>query len=164
MCTHPPSALGSGCPGNLSSYNLDSPQWWTVTQNHDLSKSFPPQILSVRVLHHSNRMNGTRSLCPSMRGNSPSWWGKAWRQDLEATGDITSAVRKLREMKTASSKPSLLYLFSHPAPWDGAALPTFRVGHPSLVKHLWKHPHRHAQRCVAMVIPVKLTIRLILTE
>lgn len=43
----------------------------------------------------------------------------------------------------------------------GTAVPTFRLGLSIAVISFWKRPHRHAQRCVSVVIsgPVKLTMK-----
>lgn len=71
----------------------------------------------------------------SSEEHSYTWREKAWRGS-----HILSAVRKQR---------SKVFSWPSPSPVQVETL----IYPPFTVKPLWKHPHRHTQRCVSQVIP-----------
>jgi len=58
---------------------------------------------------------------PNLKGSSPSWQGKLYKQEPEAAGNIASAIWR-PEQKRISDQFSLSF---DPIPWKGAA--TFKV-------------------------------------
>lgn len=61
---------------------------------------------------------------------------RSWHQELEATANIVSTVRKLKEKQPVLG---IVSFYSVQAPAHGMVLPTLRVGLSCFVKLLWKH-------------------------
>jgi hypothetical protein len=105
----------------------------------------------------SDVKEGEAHFLPRREGPRPSWWdvvdgGKRnWSLCYRKQG-VMSAVVQLTFSVLLSPGPTYLQ--------DGLPLtPPTHPPPPIQIKPLWKHFHKHAQRCVAMVIlnPVKLT-------
>lgn len=115
-----------------------------------------------------------------VQGYSPSWWGRPGRRSRSSSRSSRS-IRSSRSSSSSSrrrlvscihseeagrwilcSAHALLILWSR-TPAYGMVPPTFRVGLSCPLKLFGKHPLRHTQRCVSMVLlnPIRLTVKII---
>lgn len=72
--------------------------------------------------------------------------GQAWQREGEAAGRMASAVRKQEAKKKAAAQFTSFVLCVQPStPVHGMVIPTFRVGHFSSLRPIWKLPHKYTQ-------------------